>query len=115
MLVVLDVFSRFIFLRPLQSKSSAEVASVVMQIYLVMLVHLRSFKCKCMLKGKQAFFMRAILSLSPCNLLQNTPVPYSSDNTHECHYYHTIPHNFYQNNLLTMSSLSVAFLSEQQL
>ena len=32
-LVVLDVFSRFIFLRPLQSKSSTEVASVVMQIF----------------------------------------------------------------------------------
>ena len=32
-LVVLDVFSRFIFLRPLQSKSSTEVAAVVMQIF----------------------------------------------------------------------------------
>ena len=32
-LVVLDVFSRFIFLRPFQSKSSTEVASVVMQIF----------------------------------------------------------------------------------
>ena len=39
-LVVLDVFSRFIFLRPLQSKSSTEVAAVVMQI----LVHLKSFR-----------------------------------------------------------------------
>ena len=52
-----------------------------------------------MLKGKQAFFMRTILSLSPCNLLKNIPIPYSSD-----HYY---CNNFYQNNLLTMSSLSV--------
>ena len=32
-LVILDVFSRMIFLRPLQSKSSTEVASVVMQIF----------------------------------------------------------------------------------
>ena len=33
MLVVLDVFSRFIFLRPLQSKSSTEVAAHVIQIF----------------------------------------------------------------------------------
>ena len=33
MLVVLDVFSRFLFLIPLQSKSSTEVASVVVQIF----------------------------------------------------------------------------------
>ena len=32
-LVVLVVFSRFIFLRPLRSKSSTEVAAVVMQIF----------------------------------------------------------------------------------
>ena len=32
-LVVLDVFSRFIFLRPLQSKSSTEVATHVIQIF----------------------------------------------------------------------------------
>ena len=32
-LVVLDVFSRFIFLGPLHSKSSTEVASVVIQIF----------------------------------------------------------------------------------
>ena len=32
-LVILDVFSRMIFLRPLQSKSSTKVASIVMQIF----------------------------------------------------------------------------------
>ena len=32
-LVVMDVFSRFIFLRPLQGKSSLEVASHIMQIF----------------------------------------------------------------------------------
>ena len=32
-LVVLDVFSRFIFLRPLQSKSSTEVATHAIQIF----------------------------------------------------------------------------------
>ena len=32
-LVVLDVFSRYVFLRPLQSKSSAEVATHVVQMF----------------------------------------------------------------------------------
>ena len=32
-LVVLDVFSRFIFLRPLQSKSSTEIATYVVQLF----------------------------------------------------------------------------------
>ena len=32
-LVVLDTFSRFLFLRPLRSKSSSEVASVLLQIF----------------------------------------------------------------------------------
>ena len=32
-LVVLDIFSRFLFLRPLRSKSSSEIASVLLQIF----------------------------------------------------------------------------------
>ena len=60
-----------------------------------------------MLKGKQAFFMRTILSLSPCNLLKNIPIPYFSDIILLSVIIIVITNNFYQINLLTMSSLSV--------